>query len=74
MEINALPQDVQKLLLEQLGNAGSSQHTGLTEKSHVAYSIPLPKLENATRGKVINKIPAGAQRIPSYRSCQSRYN
>jgi glutamyl-tRNA synthetase len=57
LEINALPQDVQKLLLEQLGNAGSSQHTGLTEKSHVASSIPLPKLENATRGKVITRFP-----------------
>ncbi|MFY9566499.1 MAG: glutamate--tRNA ligase, partial [Nitrososphaeraceae archaeon] len=57
LEINALPQDVQKLLLEQLGSAGSSQHTGLTEKSHVASSIPLPKLENATRGKVITRFP-----------------
>lgn len=57
LEINALPQDVQKLLLEQLGSAGNSQHTGLTEKSHVASSIPLPKLENATRGKVITRFP-----------------
>jgi glutamyl-tRNA synthetase len=57
LEINALPQDVQKLLLEQLGSTGSSQHTGLTEKSHVASSIPLPKLENATRGKVITRFP-----------------
>jgi glutamyl-tRNA synthetase len=57
LEINALPQDVQKLLLEQLGSVGSSQHTGLTEKSHVASSIPLPKLENVTRGKVITRFP-----------------
>ncbi|MGI0001545.1 MAG: glutamate--tRNA ligase family protein, partial [Nitrososphaeraceae archaeon] len=56
LEINAIPPDVQKLLLEQLGSAGSSQHTELT-KSHVASSIPLPKLENATRGKVITRFP-----------------
>jgi glutamyl-tRNA synthetase len=57
VEINALSPDVQKLLLDQLESVDPSQRTGLTERSQDASSIPLPMLDNATRGKVITRFP-----------------
>jgi glutamyl-tRNA synthetase len=57
VEINALSPDVQKLLLDQLESVETSQRSGLTERSHDASSIPLPMLDNATRGKVITRFP-----------------
>jgi glutamyl-tRNA synthetase len=57
VEINALSPDMQKSLLDQLESVDTPQRTRLTKRSQATSSISLPKLENATRGKVITRFP-----------------